>query len=203
MDGWQWLRVFVVSHGVANLEVVDAHQCDDVTSLDGFLGAFLAQAFESVEFLDGRLGHGAVAFHQRDVLSGLQGAAFQTTHGDTTDVGAVVQRGNQHLWRAFFEFRGRDGVDDDVQEVGDVVGDVVPVVRHPALLRRAIDGGEVQLVFGGAKVEHQVEDSLLHFVGTTIRFVHLVDNHDGFQAQLDGLLQHETGLRHGAFESVD
>ncbi len=91
MDGRQRFWVLIVGHSVSNLEVVDAHQCDDVTSLDGFLGAFLAQAFKGIEFLDGGAGDGAVAFHQRDVLSGLQGAAFQTTHGDTTHVRAVVQ----------------------------------------------------------------------------------------------------------------
>ena len=36
-----------------------------------------------------------------------------------------------------------------------------------------------------------------------VGFIHLIDDHDGLQAQLDGLLQHETGLRHGAFEGVD
>ena len=77
------------------------------------------------------------------------------------------------------------------------------MVRHPALLRRTVDRREVQLVFGRAKVEHEVEDGLLHLVGTAVGFVHLVDDHDGLQTQLDGLLQHKTGLWHGAFEGVD
>ena len=53
MDGWQRLRVLVIGHGVANFKIVDTHECDDVTGLDGFLGAFLAQAFKSIKFLDG------------------------------------------------------------------------------------------------------------------------------------------------------
>ena len=80
---------------------------------------------------------------------------------------------------------------------------MVPVVRHPALLRGAVNRREVQLVFGRAEVEHQVEDGLLHFVGTAVGFVHLINNNDGLQSEFDGLLQHETGLRHGAFEGIN
>ena len=90
VDGRQRLGVLVVGHGVANLEVVDAHQCDDVAGLHRLLGAFLAQALKGVKLLDGRFGHGAVAFYERDVLSGLQCAAFQSTHSDTTHVGTVI-----------------------------------------------------------------------------------------------------------------
>ena len=43
----------------------------------------------------------------------------------------------------------------------------------------------------------------MHLVGTAVGFIDFVDDDDGLQAQLDGLLQHETGLRHGAFEGVD
>ncbi len=59
------------------------------------------------------------------------------------------------------------------------------------------------MVFGGVEVEHEVEHHLLHFVGTAVVFVDLVDDHHGFQPHLDGFLQHETCLRHRAFKSVD
>ena len=59
------------------------------------------------------------------------------------------------------------------------------------------------MVFGSAEVEHQVEDGLLHLVGSAVGLIHLINNHDGFQTQFDGLLQHETGLRHGAFKGID
>ena len=59
------------------------------------------------------------------------------------------------------------------------------------------------MVLAGAKVEHQVEHGFLYFVGTAVGLVHLVNHHNGLQLQLDGLLQDETGLWHGAFKGID
>ena len=59
------------------------------------------------------------------------------------------------------------------------------------------------MLFGGVEVEHQFENHLLYLIGATVLLVDLVDDHDGFQPHLNGLLQHKAGLGHGAFEGVD
>ena len=92
--------------------------------------------------------------------------------------------------------------DYGVQNGGDVVGGLFPVFAHPALLRGAIDGGEVKLFLGSAEVEHQVEHLLLHHVRAAVRFVHLVYDHHGLQPHLYGFLKHEACLGHGTFESI-
>ena len=48
-----------------------------------------------------------------------------------------------------------------------------------------------------------VEDHLIHLLGTTVGFVHFVDDHDGLQTNLQGFLQHESRLRHRPLESVN
>ena len=75
--------------------------------------------------------------------------------------------------------------------------------RSGVVLGRTVDGGEVQLFFCGIEAEHQVEHHFVHFLGAAVGLVHLVHHHDGLQANLKRLLEHEARLRHRSFESVD
>ena len=123
-------------------------------------------------------------------------------YGDTAHVVAVVEAGDEHLRVALEGCWGGDIFDDGVEQRNDVVGGLVPVGRHPALLGRAVDGDELQLVLRGVEAEHEVEDHLLHLVGAAVGLVHLVDDHDGLEANLNCLLQNEARLRHRALEGV-
>ena len=93
--------------------------------------------------------------------------------------------------------------DDEVHQVGYVLGGCVPIFTHPTLFGGAVGGWEVELFVGSAEVEHQVEDRLLRSFGVAVGFVHLVDHNYRFEAQFDGFLKHETRLRHRAFEGVN
>ena len=42
----------------------------------------------------------------------------------------------------------------------------------------------------------------MHLIWTTVWLVHLVDDNNGKQVQLEGFLQYETGLRHRAFKGI-
>ncbi len=66
-----------------------------------------------------------------------------------------------------------------------------------------VESGEVELLFCGVEIEHQIEHHLLYLVGTAVRFVYFIDYHYGFKSQLYGFLQHETSLGHRSFECVD
>ena len=125
------------------------------------------------------------------------------TYGDTADIGRVVQRGDKHLCWAF-DLRGSgDLLEDGIQQGGDIFGRLLVVFAHPALLGRAIDGLEVKLLFAGVEAKHQVEDHILYLFGAAVGLVDLVDDYDGLQSHLDGLLQDEARLRHRAFEGID
>ncbi len=201
--GRQRFGVLVVADRVADLEAFDAHQGADLAA-GHFVDLLFAETFEDHQVLDpGLLHRHAVALGQRDVLAGAERAARHLAHGDTAHVGRVFERGDEHLGRAFYHGRFGYLVDDGVQQRDERVGRLVPFVRHPALFGRAVDRLVVELLLGGVEREHQIENLLVDHFGAAVGFVDLVDDHDGFLAQRQRLLQHEAGLGHGALESVD
>ena len=206
LDGRQWFGVLVVADGIADFEQdvlveVEQHSAN-LAGFDGVLGALLAEALEGVELLHLAGNLALIALDKDDGLASLQGAAIEASHCDTSEVAAVIQRRKHHLGVAFGDARCGDMLDNEVHQVADVLRRGLPVGAHPALFGGAVGGGEVQLVVGGAEVEHQVEDSLLRQLGVAVGLVHLVDDHDGLETQLDGFLKHKAGLGHGAFEGV-
>jgi len=75
--------------------------------------------------------------------------------------------------------------------------------RHPALLGGTVDDREIKLLFRGIEGCEQVEHLVHHLVVAFVGPVDLVNAHDGPKTDLEGLLQHELGLRHGAFGGID
>jgi len=63
--------------------------------------------------------------------------------------------------------------------------------------------GEVELVVGGAHGGEQVEGLVQHLVRIGVSAVDLVQHHDGAQAELQRLAEHELGLGHDPFLGVD
>ena len=62
--------------------------------------------------------------------------------------------------------------------------------------------GKSKLLVGGIKGGEQVEDLVHHLDMALVGLVDLVDGDDRLQPDLQGLLQHELGLRHGAFGGI-
>ena len=201
-DGGQGLGRRSVGYRFADLEALDADHGADVARCHS-VHLLAPQALEDVDLLDLRPHHAAVAFAEDDVLPLTQFAPVDTPHGDTAYVFGIVERGDQHLRRPLERLRLGDVLDNGVEERVDVVRRLLPVVGHPALLGRAEDGGEVELIFRSVEAEHEVEHHLLHLRRPTVRLVYLVDDHDRFQPQPDGFLEHEARLRHWPLEGVD
>ena len=100
------------------------------------------------------------------------------------------------------DLQGAD-VEGTKKEIEDIIGRRLPVLAHPALLGRAVDDGEVELILGGVELAHEVEDHLIDLLGAAVGLVNLVDDDDGLEAYLKGLLQHEACLGHGTLEGID
>src|SRR5690606_32703393 len=66
----------------------------------------------------------------------------------------------------------------------------------------SVDDRKIQLLFGGTQLVEQVEGGVDDVVGTCAGAVDLIDDHNGFEAQLQRFASYETGLRHRAFNSI-
>ena len=74
---------------------------------------------------------------------------------------------------------------------------------HPALLGGAVENREVELLVGRVERREQVEHRIGDFGGAGVGAVHLVDHDDGLEPHLQGLRDHEFGLRQRALGGVD
>ena len=59
------------------------------------------------------------------------------------------------------------------------------------------------MLLGGVEAEHQVENHFVYLFGGAVGLVYLIDDYQGIEAEFEGLVHHEAGLRHGAFEGID
>ena len=218
VDERQRLRVVRVDDGLADHDVVDARDGDDVTGAGGFDGSALqalrAQQFDDAEVLDGTVHAG-----QAVGLALLQRAVVDTDQAESSEEVGGVDVGDVRLQRrALLVFGGGDVLDDVLEQRLKVV-----VVRQAAVLglvdgrvaglRRAVDDRQVKQVVK-VEVDAFLDDVLgeaQQQVGgfgddlfdTGVRTIHLVDAQNHRQLGLKGLAQHETGLRQRAFGSVD
>ena len=74
---------------------------------------------------------------------------------------------------------------------------------HPALLGGTVEDREIELLVGGVERREQVEHGIGDFGGAGVGAVHLVDDDDGLEPHLQGLGDHEFGLRQRPLGGVD
>ena len=94
--------------------------------------------------------------------------------------------------------------DDEIEQRRHaLVLGTVGLRRHPALLGRAVENREVELLLGRIERGEQVEHFVGDFGGTGVGPVDLVDDDDRLKPDLESLGDHEFGLRQRAFGGVD
>ena len=77
------------------------------------------------------------------------------------------------------------------------------LLRHPALLGRAVEDREVELLVGGVERREQVEHLVDHLDRARVGAVDLVDHDDRLEPHLERLRHHELGLRQRTLGGVD
>ena len=80
---------------------------------------------------------------------------------------------------------------------------IVEVEGRFAFPARGVNDREIQLLLARLQLDEQVEGLVDDLLDPGVGAVDLVDDDDRPQAELQGLLEHEPGLRHGAFGGVD
>ena len=74
---------------------------------------------------------------------------------------------------------------------------------HPALLGRAVEDRELELLLAGVERGEQVEHLVDHLRRPGVRAVDLVDHHDRLESHLQRLGHHELGLRQRSLGGID
>ena len=196
-------RVLHVGDGVSYFYAFQAGHGDDIAGM-GFLDDHALEvlvAHELHDLADPGLGDGA---GYGDLLGGGDPAGHDAAHADAAGVGAVVEHGHQQAERLVVQVEGAgDMLDDGLEKVGEVGGFVIEVLGSPAVAADGVDYGEVKLGVGSAELHEQGEHFVERGVGVAVEAVDLVYDHDGAQAEGEGFLEDEAGLRHGAVEGVD
>ena len=191
-----------ISDSVTDLKSFNSDKSANIAAFDT-LHTLAAHPLEHMKFLYFLTDNRTVFLAKSYVGAFAKLATMDASHGDTSHIAAEIKRSHKHLRRTFDRLRFGDIFDYRIKNRSYVIGRLVPVGAHPALLRRSIDCREVELIFSSVEIAHQIEHHFLHFVGTAIRFIHLIYYDDRFEAHLNGFLKHETCLGHGTFESIN
>ena len=120
------------------------------------------------------------------------------------EVVAGVEVRHQHLQRRVdIAARRRHVRHDGVEQRAQIFAGHIEVGAGRAGAPAREEHRELDLLFGGVEVDEQVVDLVEHFLRARVRAIDLVDHDDRRQAALEGLAQHEPGLRQRPFGRVD
>jgi len=174
-----------VGHGLADLDAVEASQCDNVPS-GRLLDVDALESAEREQLGDlGLLSPIGIVQHayraqvqKRNAFADAHAAALDAPNGDAPDVGGVVERRNQHLKRSFRIDRGCREVRDDLLEEGrQVPTRGVGLFSSPPVATHRIEEGCVELYVRGLEVHEELENLVVNLVLPCVAAVDLVDNH--------------------------
>ena len=200
-DRRQCLRILVVTNSITDLKPFDTDQSADISG-GNFLHLHAAHTLKSMQFLYFWLNNASVTLYQRHIHTFSQSTAMYTAYGNTSGIRRIIQRSDQHLRSTFQPLGCRDIFQDAVKQRINIVGRLLPIRAHPIVLGRAVNNRKIQLFLRCFQAEHQVENHFIHFLGTTVRLIHLIHDNNGLQTDLQSFLQDETCLRHRTFKGI-
>ena len=118
-------------------------------------------------------------------------------------IGIGLERRHQHAEQPILDDRRRDVLHHQIEQGRHRILRAFRLHRHPALLGGAVEDREVELFVGRIEGCEKIEDLVDDFDMALVRPVDLVDDDDRLEADLQGLAEHEFGLRHRAFGGID
>jgi hypothetical protein len=203
LDRRQRAGIFPLRQGLADVDLLDARHRHDVPRT-GLGDLSPTQAVIAVE--DGDLDRfdPAVEAAVRDLLGLAHPAVEQAADGEAADIVVVVQGDDLELQRHLRVVdRRRHGTDDLFEQRLERLVGCVELAPAGPLPGVGVEDREVELVLGRVEVDEEVVDLVQHLADAGVRPVDLVDHDDRPQVRLEGLAQHEAGLRQGAFARID
>ena len=201
-DGWQCFRLLSVSDRVADADIAEARQGDDLTHL-GFRHFDALHALIDEDLADLRADF-LIAINEHDILVRASRAAADAADSDAADEGICLERRDHHLQRAVrVAVRSRDLFDDRLHQRLEVRALIFHVVLRDAVAGRRVDDREVELIVIGIEFHEELEDFVVDIVHALVRLIDLIDDDDRLELLLQSLAQDVLRLRHRAFEGID
>ena len=144
-----------------------------------------------------------VIVDEHHLLPLSQTAALYAPYAYAAHIIRIVERGHEHLHGSGLVALGRRYMRYyRVEQRGEIASRFARFRRSYARTRTAIHYGTVELVVVRAEVEKELEHLVHDFGGTGVGAIHLVHDDDDGQTERKRVLEHETRLRHSAFERV-
>ena len=201
-DGRQCLRLLSVSDRVADADITETRQCDDLAHL-GFRHFDALHALIDKDLADLRADL-LIAVDEHDILIRASRAAADAADGDAADEGICLERRDHHLQRAVrIAVRSRDFLDNRLHQRLEVRAVIVHAVLRNTVASRRVDDREVELIVIVIEFHEELEDLIVDIVHALVRLIDLVDDDNRLQLLLQGLAQDVLRLRHRAFECID
>ena len=201
-DGRQCLRLLSVSDRVADADITETRQCDDLAHL-GFRHFDALHALIDKDLADLRADL-LIAVDEHDILIRASRAAADAADGDAADEGICLERRDHHLQRAVrIAVRSGDFLDNRLHQRLEVRAVIVHAVLRNTVASRRIDDREIELIVIGIEFHEELEDLIVDIVHALVRLIDLVDDDNRLQLLLQGLAQDVLRLRHRAFECID
>ena len=192
-----------VGDGIADGHGRDAREGEELARLDDGNRRPL-QPLEDEQLLDLPEDLLVVPGQDRDRVAGPDPASQEAADADASDIVVVADVGDQSREGTLgIVFRGRHVIQDGPEEGGQVPRRLGQVRRRRAVPARGVDDREIPLLVVGVELDEEVDGLVEDLPDPGVRAVDLVDDDDGPEAQLQGFLEHEPGLRQRAFRRVD
>jgi hypothetical protein len=192
-----------VGDRVADVETFDPGDADDVARRR-FLDIDALETGEREQLREAQAGLDlAVARDLRDRCVDLRATTEDAADADASDVFVVIDRRNEHLERAFFGRRFRNGFRDRLKQRLERVARILEAELRDAGAAVRVDDREIGLLVVGAEFDEEVEDLVDDFARARVFAVDLVDRDDRLEIELQRLTQHEARLRHHALGRID
>ena len=139
----------------------------------------------------------------KDVVAEPGFAAEDLADRDPSHVVAPVDVGDEHVEGLVrLRERGRDVVEDGLEEGGHVLPLVAELVHHVPVAAGAEDDRRVELLLGGVELQQELLDLVVHLLRLGVLAVDLVDHDHDLKAVGERLAQHEAGLGLGPVVGV-
>src|SRR5207245_2365134 len=196
-DEREGLRALWIGDGLADFDRLDSGDRDEVAGA-GLRDLDSLQSLVPVEHRDlGELG-GAVPVDDGDAVGLADAPVDDAADDEPAHVIVPVEHRDAELEaHRGVEARWRDGGEDRLEERDQRAAGLREVGRRRAGPRVRVEDGELELVLGRVEVDEEVVHLVEDLGRPRVAAVDLVDDDDGREPGLEGLLQHEPGLGSG------